>query len=62
MKEAVHDYLHAQPRIFHANAFKKIVDQWVKCFEKQENYVQEEYICNAQNINKKYLGKQCANL
>jgi hypothetical protein len=61
VKEAVHDCLRTQPRNFYFDAFKKLVDRWAKCIEKQEGYVEKLYICNVRKINTDMWRKKCEN-
>jgi hypothetical protein len=46
VKEAVHDWLHTQPKQFFTDGMRKLVDCWTKCAEKQGDYVEKRYTCN----------------
>ena len=37
--EAVHDWLVAQPKTFFSEGFRKLVQRWTKCIQKQGDYV-----------------------
>ena len=41
VKEAVHAWLAAQPKTFFSDGIRKRVQQWTKCVEKQEDYVEK---------------------
>ena len=41
LKEAVHAWLAAQPKIFFSEGIKKLVQQWKKYIEKQGDYVEK---------------------
>jgi hypothetical protein len=41
VKEAVHAWLAAQLKTFFSEGIRKLVQQWTKCVEKQEDYVEK---------------------
>ena len=41
LKEAVHAWLAAQPKMFFSEGIKKLVKWWKKCIEKQGDYVEK---------------------
>ena len=46
MKEGVHAWLAAQPKIFFfSKGIKKLVQRWKKCTEKQGDYVEKCCYC-----------------
>jgi hypothetical protein len=42
-KNAVHQWLRAQPKNFYSDAIKLLVERWKKCVEKQGDYVGKMY-------------------
>jgi hypothetical protein len=40
VKEVIHYWLHTKPDTFYCSAFKKFVEQWAKCIEKQGGCVE----------------------
>ena len=42
VKEAVHAWLAAQPKIFFSEAIRKLVQRWTKCVEKLGDYVEKD--------------------
>ena len=43
-KEVIHYWFHTKPNNFCCSAFKKFVDQWTKCIEKQGGCVENTTI------------------
>ena len=41
VREAVHKWLHNQPKTFFLEGIRKIVDCWTKCIEKEGDYVEK---------------------
>jgi hypothetical protein len=41
VKNAVHQWPHAQPKTFYYDGIKQLVGRWEKCAEKQGNYVEK---------------------
>ena len=41
VKEAVHKWLHDQPKTFFLEGIRKLVDRWTKCIEKQGDYIEK---------------------
>ena len=56
-----YDWLSKWPKTFYSHAFKKHVDQWAKCTEKQGDCIGKSHICIFQKMNKKYLGNKYGN-
>ena len=44
MKEAVHAWFAVWPKTFFTEGIKKLVQQWKKCIEKHEDYVENDVI------------------
>jgi hypothetical protein len=45
VKNAVHQWLRAQPKTFYYDGIKKLVGWWEKCVEKQGDYVKNDVFC-----------------
>jgi histone-lysine N-methyltransferase SETMAR len=41
VKNAVHQWLRAQPKTFYYDGIKQLVGRWEKCVEKQGDYVEK---------------------
>jgi hypothetical protein len=39
--QAVHKWLHDQPKTFFVERIRKLVDHWTKCMEKEGDYVEK---------------------
>jgi hypothetical protein len=44
--QAVHKWLHDQPKTFFVEGIRKLVDRWTKCIEKDGDYVEKLCTCS----------------
>lgn len=41
LKEAVHDFLHNQPKSFYSSGIEKLINRWTKCIDNAGDYVEK---------------------
>ena len=50
VKEAVHEWFAAQPKIFFSEGTQKLLERWNKCISKHGEYIEKLYNCKLSDV------------